>query len=183
MDWSYVAGFFDGEGNIWTGRYKHAPNSRAIHIAISQAESNARPIRVLAGFLRAHQIRFSVGWTPPVLRKQRQLRLRITDHRAARDFLSRLIPYLILKKRSAERAIKLIDSKPWRLKRHPTKAIREAYSLYRTGASVRDIRKVAGINERTLIDGWKKMGLKRRTQSEAALLWRKHRATHVQSRG
>lgn len=105
MDWSYLAGFFDGEGSIILD------GKRAIVVFGNTDEEVINQIR--------HFIEPFVGCRNIYVEKKRNpkhktfYRLDIYNWFGTRQILEKMLPYLIIKKQRAEEAIEWIDKKEW----------------------------------------------------------------------
>jgi hypothetical protein len=108
LSWPYIAGFFDGEGNISLGRQKRcgddAYSRGALRIHITQAgDRGKRLLDEIAVFLRDAGITARTGvHFKGDDKHQRSYRLRIDGFRGCIPFLTALFPYLHIKKLEAQ---------------------------------------------------------------------------------
>lgn len=100
MDWSYIAGFFDGEGCVSIGK-----NKRPV-CTIAQTNGDHRVIEKIQEFLRSNAIPTSVvDYVKRSPKHKPSKTLLITSSFAVEDFLSRCLPYLIVKRPKSEIAL------------------------------------------------------------------------------
>ena|SRR3990167_7606838 len=110
MNWSYIAGFFDGEGSVLG--YGRAPR-------ISIAQKRAKVLRDIQKFMWAQDIRSQIYKYPNSKRKDlSQLRVNATNE--VISFIECVLPYLIVKKRECKNALGILRTrtnkrKKWRL--------------------------------------------------------------------
>ena len=106
MSWSYVAGFFDGEGCI---HYADRAYGRYVHMNVSQGVVNEANSRVLAGiwlFLRRHGV--SVRWASysgRTVNDKGGYKVIATNAPALVAWLTGMMPHLIVKRSAAESAV------------------------------------------------------------------------------
>jgi|GEM_PF-2440912 DNA invertase Pin-like site-specific DNA recombinase len=147
MNWDYIAGFFDGEGNV---RVVDSKNSRGISITIAQAESNNgnEVISKIQSFLRSNNINSHIYVYKSLdkrgYKRQPLYVLRISDKYNAKKFLKELEGRVVVKRSDVKDALVFITL----MKRHtrpftdPEK--KEIVSLFKNGVKIRDIAKKTG---------------------------------------
>ena len=108
MNWSYLAGFTDGDGTI--GMYGLRPGGD-VRVAWEQAEANVWVLVEIAEFLEKHEISYKTY----ECRKNGRVYHRIRVHR--RDdvifLLTMLTPHLILKKEIATKVLEAQSNIVW----------------------------------------------------------------------
>lgn len=99
-DWAYAAGFIDGEGCIGS----RITVGREPQVRIAAGQKVPGPIVWLydkfGGHVRQRKTPYGITWT-----------WTLTSHWAVIDFLINLYPYLIVKKKQADAAYKLLQLK------------------------------------------------------------------------
>ena len=104
LTWQYIAGFFDGEGNVHLGRQKNCGDGHysrgALRIHITQAgERGKKLLQDLKEFLAEKGIRSVVGVHFPGKGKwTRSYRLRVDGFHGCIPVLMAIFPYLHIKK-------------------------------------------------------------------------------------
>ena len=109
MNWSYIAGFFDGEGSInLQPRSCQASFTQVIRkdMVLENIQSFLRSRGVRSG-LSSHSGRKGTKWNPTQ-------RLTVSDHCSVVKFLQSVLPYLTVKKEKAEKAIKQLKETDWK---------------------------------------------------------------------
>ena len=93
MTWPYIAGFFDGEGNVST------PFGRTIiRVQITQAgEVGLVVLREIADFLAEHGVKSSIRHAKPIAGRK-EVYILYTQATHAVEFLKAVMPYLRVKK-------------------------------------------------------------------------------------
>lgn len=122
MDWRYAAGFFDGEGSIGLRMDARSKTGSVIpYICITQAEKyrGFRAITELAKFLEQEGIPTYVyivdqrgKATINCTRNYRTMRFFIASYPNVLYVLRKLLPYLIVRKNSAEDLIRFMQLFP-----------------------------------------------------------------------
>ena len=84
MDWSYIAGFFDGEGNFHINF-----TQRSLHLVCRIYGNSVGVFNEMIKFIGFGKIYFREGHTPELL---------INKKEEVRIFLEKISPFLILKK-------------------------------------------------------------------------------------
>jgi len=107
MNWSYVAGFFDGEGNLHRLR-----NASTIHLRIDNTSKEV--LLEIRKFLRCGTI--SNRGRQKAHHKDRY-RLTVSDHTEIARILERMMPYLIVKRRNATKMLGYIKKRHWRVRK------------------------------------------------------------------
>ena len=102
ITWPYVAGFFDGEGTISVGQ-------RGIQWSVAQSHLRGREVlRRIQSFLLSEGIRASLY----IARPDDCNSLYVTDRKRIRLLISKLMPYLIVKKVECQDAIRFMQMFP-----------------------------------------------------------------------
>lgn len=100
ISWQYIAGFFDGEGNIYLFRDSHRERAR---IQISQKKRYV--LDKIKEFLKEQDIKSIIAdyeYATPSLRINRKSEVL--------DFLKKVLPFLMVKKEEAQNTIKTIET-------------------------------------------------------------------------
>lgn len=111
MDWSYVAGFFDGEGNIWLAPNGYGKRTRPL-LSITFYNNNLPALKAIQDFIGAgnlylHQYAKKPNWND-------SYHLKINSHKDALKVARSMLPYTIVKKDKLTQLIQFIESKNWR---------------------------------------------------------------------
>ena len=102
IDWQYIAGFFDGEGNISFSRH----GCGSINVNIYQKRRNV--LDIIVNFLQQHNIGATI-YTD----KRNQCTLRVIGgNKASLQFLKSIMPWLIVKKLEAQDIIRFFTLFP-----------------------------------------------------------------------
>lgn len=96
MNWDYIAGFFDGEGNI-RQLVRNGIKSNSFVLSVSQKESEV--LDIIGGFLKDNNITFFRYMNNGCAG------LRICRQENCLDFLNHIVNKLVVKRDQAERAI------------------------------------------------------------------------------
>lgn len=104
IDWGYVAGFFDGEGNLHM-------NEKTSMVQLRFDNTCKEVIREIQKFIRCGRMS-NRGREKP--HHKDRFRLTISNHSEALSVLEKMLPYLVVKKIGAEAMIGYINSKRWR---------------------------------------------------------------------
>lgn len=131
----YVAGLFDGEGNIWLNPRRHGQ-------ILSITNSNRQVLELVRRFFACGTIQHVKLKTGKFLH-----RWRICHHIPVNNILRRLLPYLVIKRKVAGRAIKYIARAKYRpvLDVEPTTIRR-----YHKSMSYKNIAKRLGVSVGTV---------------------------------
>jgi hypothetical protein len=162
MNWSYVAGFFDGEGTIGM----RTPSSRRpAYYEPSLCNTHKPTIDAISSFLEAESIRHRVFRRVHKNPKHNDCYyLTIRDVRATEQFLKQIIPHLITKTVRAKAALAWAK-KTKGLTLRPHAEIEKAIQMYLSSpVSLRDIFKTTGIPQTTISHYAKRHGIKLRPQ-------------------
>jgi hypothetical protein len=179
MDWSYVAGFFDGEGHASVVPTKRHWKTYSVSMANTHKPTCLR----IARFLRQRGVRVSLH---PQKRSRRSWKtcwkIVLTDRSSARRFLKSIELLCLTKRKAVRRVIAFIETRDWALWHSRAEFLR-AYKLYGTGLSLRDVERVTGISSRRLRDKASDYGVRIRKHREAIRLHyaRMRLATSVQT--
>jgi len=155
ISWSYVAGFFDGEG--WIAFYpKYA------HLAV--ANKNVMVLELIQSFLGYGKI-YDTG---------RVQTLYIGNHEHQLDFCYHVLPHSIVKKAELERLRAFIEGKEWwanrKLKNVTRDELEELY--WNKKLSIRQIAKIFGVGYNSVWLKLEKLQIPRRSYREAKLVQR-----------
>lgn len=103
MDYSYIAGFFDGEGSVMVLTVKYSLGSRV--------QYRIRPVIKIAQKTRyiLDSIRDILGYGTILIGKNGCNTLQINGHDNIKDFISKVGPYVIIKHKQLEKMLELID--------------------------------------------------------------------------
>jgi len=99
MNWEYIAGFFDGEGCVYTYQ------DTSVRLDISQKKSR-KVLEDIQFFLSANGIRSSIYDNVDAAS-----RLRVGRTKDCIDMINGMMPYLIVNRDKATTALALLDSK------------------------------------------------------------------------
>ena len=137
MTWSYIAGFFDGEGHVGT-----EGSNRNYLVSMSQATTRREVIDNISSFLGKDGIRhrFSVK-APCVSHPRGHLTLIIDGYEPVYKFLQRVIPSLIVK---YIEALVMLDRCDIALRKSAARNVRlrKAVIAYTNGMGLKEIRRV-----------------------------------------
>lgn len=146
MDWSYVSGFFDGEGCVFIGR-----NNRPV-VTVSQTVGEHNVLEKLKAFLQAHGISSANIYS--ISRKHHNPKwkdahtLQIGKSKDVEIFLRNCLPHLIVKVSKATEALSLITNQDRKWCRQED--VRVAIEEYAQGATIEGLRRKYGIGAKTL---------------------------------
>ena len=104
IDWGYVAGFFDGEGNLHMER-----QTSTVQLRIDNTCEEA--ILEIQKFIKCGRIS-NRGREKP--HHKDGSRLTISNHSEVLEMLEKMLPYLVVKKGASEEVIGYINGKSWR---------------------------------------------------------------------
>jgi len=106
VDWSYLAGFIDGEGSIIIF---DNPRNRRVTLSIPNTDKEV--------MLKIHKF-LQYGTLIEYDRKPNKWKIvyiyKISEHKTVLKILKKLEPFLITKKSTCTQAIKYIENKKWR---------------------------------------------------------------------
>lgn len=158
MNWSYIAGFLDGEGSI---RVEH----KIPRVRIELFNTNREVIEEIHRFLGFGNV-YHIPAKKRSKQKQRkdQYWLSITHHEDVLFFLKKVTKFLIVKKKKAEEALKLLKRHKWSnvgKLRHVSKE--ELIDLYwGKGMTLKQIGNKFGVSADAIWYKMKKLGIPRR---------------------
>lgn len=162
MDFSYVAGFFDGEGCVRT-QYK----SYTLQITIVQSTKQDAVLFEIRDFLRTQGIKANLFVADTSNGRYAPIRtLSIGDSASLIKFFNGVMPHLIVKKEKAIKALEWARAKQSH-KDDIAARLRRAVELYSAGRSGGFIRKSCRITHTQLKAHLARLGIHRRTISEA----------------
>src|SRR5579864_3773070 len=101
MDFSYIAGFLDGEGSI----SEQAGPTHGWIVSIAQSTRQAEVLKTIQKFLADHGIKSVIYVTPQKGRRASMSRLDIFGLHNGMNFLNLIRPFLYVKANSADRAL------------------------------------------------------------------------------
>lgn len=168
--WQYIAGFFDGEGNI-----SIIGKSKMINASFSQARRPGNVLEEIKKFLLARGVRCRISMhCPEGPRRMLCEQLKVTDWRSNRKLLRKMLPYLIVKRDKALSTLQYIRGKKWNASLIPAERLQAATAAYQSGLSFSKIEQRFKIHSRTLRNFMLKQGIKSRTKSEGIqMYWKK----------
>ena len=121
MDWSYAAGFIDGEGSMgFAMDARTVGNSILPYITLTQAEKyrGFRAVQELAALMESEGIKTYVYVTDhrgrattrggPFMRNYRTIKLHVRSYENIILALRKLIPHLVVRKNSAEDLLRFL---------------------------------------------------------------------------
>jgi hypothetical protein len=166
--WQYLAGFFDGEGCIeWRSSFvlvvtqsDRADNVLA-HIAIFL---RSRDVRCILRARRLYKRKDPVRWRP-------QSQIEVLDWRSVRRCLRKMLPFLIVKRERALKALEYIQNRKWKPSLIPEERVGRAYLAYRDGLSFRQIEARFHLSSKILRLYMKRQGYASRTRTMAIRKW------------
>lgn len=135
MNWNYIAGFFDGEGNI---SIKHR-KGRKPQVIINFKQKNPLPLNVINFFLNKKSIASRVYPTNNNL-----YYIQIARTESVYKFLFSIQNKLILKKEQANQAISVIKTQDKKRCRYSKEEILTIKKLHKSGKSFSEISNTLG---------------------------------------
>jgi hypothetical protein len=164
MDWSYIAGFFDGEGSISS----HSRNRRNSHqVQISQKFREDQVLHRVAEFLREQGVCCKVNDR----RGCPAGYLLVCRHRSVKTFLEKCLPSLIVKRNKAIELLSKMESMQYRRDRITSELLGEAMTLYRQGKSWRQVGEEMGQSGDSLGRAARRYGVPLRSRSDVLRAW------------
>ncbi len=106
MNWDYIAGFFDGEGNLY---YVKKPSGYAARVAITQ--NDISPLLEIKTFLYKNKIDSIIYRNEPKGKPEKH-RLIINGYLDILEFLKNMREIVIVKKNKVEEIIKTMSDHP-----------------------------------------------------------------------
>lgn len=155
MNWSYVAGFLDGEGSITSS----ASLRRPIHYRVSIVNTHEETIKQLISFLDSEDIK-----SLTIIKRRRNPKHKpcyVVDVNKISEmikFLERVEPYCITKKEALKKALEWARKTKGNEMRDEGE-LERGLLLYRQGKSLSDVRKILNIPEATLWNYAKRKGV------------------------
>jgi hypothetical protein len=166
MDWSYVAGFFDGEGHVSVISTRHRWKTYSVSMANTHKPTCLR----IARFLRQRGIQVSFYPQKGTGHSWKTCwKIAVTDRFSAHRFLKSIEPLCLTKRKAVRGVIAFIETRDWALWHSRAEFLR-AYKLYGTGLSLRDVERATGISSRRLRDKAGDYGVRIRKHREAIRL-------------
>lgn len=165
MDWSYLAGFFDGEGCICIRYGQHS------RVTFQITNTDEEVLGKIKDFLAKNNFSSKIYRKKIPCQKDR-FDLIISNHIVVEPLLRKLSPLLVVKRGKAEEAIELVKTKVWHNNgiNHRYDENRESIvGDYLKGFSSNMLEKKYGINKTTIWRRLKKDGISR-TMKEAVRL-------------
>ena len=160
MDWPYIAGFFDGEGCVSVG-----VNQRPI-CTMAQTDGPHLILEKIQEFLFVHGIKSSLVSYAPRKNQRPSKTLIITSSNGVEDFLTSVLPHLIVKKEKTEFALTLL-SEPNRVKKAREDAVNKAAAEYSQGIlSLQQAEAKYGIGRKRMLRKLKELGIRKRHRWE-----------------
>ena len=181
-NWPYIAGFFDGEGNVRktkkdTVKGKRGPYGTPM-ISIAQSIRGDGVLQRISDFLHRHHIVNHImnerHWNPKWKPVQR---LHVSALPSVRKFLRGVRPYLIVKREAVDVELQYIASRKWRRFIVPQELVLKAIQAYASGLSLRQVSLKFHIDNHTVRKYMKVYGYKTRTKSEGISLRLKGRTS------
>lgn len=146
MNWDYIAGFFDGEGNI------HKVRGRQLYtIGFVQCESNKKAITAICRFLNSAGVKHYLRHTRREPPHQDVWRVVIQSADNVLAFLRPIVARLIVKRTAAKQAIAFCEGVV-RRKTDKQENIKKAIQAYVTGEcpSINQARRKFRVADKTL---------------------------------
>jgi len=159
LNWSYIAGFFDGEGTIYqdgkTGYWK-----------LSISNSNKEILKKIRSFIKSGNIYIEKRSKNPVYR------FHLNDQRFILKFVENILVFSTVKKEMLKKALNSIKTKEWHSNYKLKNITREKlYDLYfNKRLSLRKIAEELGVTYNSIWFWFKKFNIPRRSVSEAIKL-------------
>lgn len=167
MDWSYVAGFFDGEGHVGEHRFASTGGYRTHYLTMVQSMPQHQVLFEIKKFLEDHGIQCRIHTNYRQYERKRHpltcLTVGSTDN--VLKFYEGVMPYLIVKRQQASAALD-------RAKKRAQKArdfqgrLKKATADYIAGSGTRALGEKYGINRMRLKEHFISQGIHVRTIAE-----------------
>lgn len=143
MTWEYIAGFFDGEG--WIQKYNKPAHCLAKYgIGIGQSTCQDQVLYEISNFLKTQGVKCRMCTESKVPNRTQMTRLKIYDSVSIVNFLTQVIPYLLVK--HAKSASALEDAKRCvaRLQNRDER-VTQAVKMHLSGESLWEIQKKTNV--------------------------------------
>ncbi len=171
MNWSYVAGFFDGEGCV-SLRYRNRMKSRRqkqLAISLLFANSNRTSLREMQRFVGCGAIYLSNRRSP---KHKAVFNLNISRWRDVLRVAEKMLPHSIIKRHALTHLIATVKTHDWdkwgELETISADSIRKLY--HEEGLSIQQLADKFGVTFGAVQHKMVKHGIPRRTDSEAIRL-------------
>lgn len=136
LNWNYIAGFFDGEGNI------HIANTRMVRIFMYQ--NTVEVLEEILYFLEKYDLSCKIK-----LRRNRNCyQLQVLKRDSVEKFLSHIVDRCIVKKDKVKEAIEFYKNKP---RRHTKPFLPEELDLIKTDLSSRRVAEKLGCSYKKIL--------------------------------
>ena len=161
MDWPYIAGFFDGEGCVSIGS-----NGRPV-CTIAQTNGTHSIIEKLQAFLSSQGILASISdYVKKNPKHKPSKTLLICSSFGVFDFLTNVLPFLIVKREKAESALEMLKE-PNRVKRARESSVMEAAREYANGTlNLQQAEAKYGIGRKRMLRKLRELGIRKRHRWE-----------------
>lgn len=141
MNWSYVAGFFDGEGCV------SKSNRKTYSVTICQADFQGQVLLDISEFLESEGIGSAIYSAGKSIRPCSNLM--ITNQRSLLKFLESVLPFIIVKRVKSLIAIEQAKISIARMETRKSN-LAKAIEMYSSGMSLKDAAELNGCDGRTL---------------------------------
>jgi intein/homing endonuclease len=151
MTFEYIAGFFDGEGHIEKPNKRDKKWNKVNHLSIGQVRGEV--LFRIKDFLKTNNINSNIYFTKKSLKNPRWsdfYTLHITDRASVVRFLRKVRPFLIVKLREAEAALRFIKTAEWNYIKPSVSRLEKARNAYSSGLSFRQVEKITGLDSHTI---------------------------------
>lgn len=106
----YLAGFFDGQGNVYYNFLKDSKGRTKFNVAFYQS-GNKKEVNEIANIIRSLGMKVSIyGMRRSKKAKKKEYQIYITNRKDSEEFLRAILPYLILKKKQVKIALEKFNS-------------------------------------------------------------------------
>ena len=136
----YIAGLFDGEGNPYI---KFKPQKKYLSIMITITNTNKEVLEIIQKTLGYGKVKERSP--PKKINWSKSYCFRICHREEAKDFLRKIIPFLIIRREECEKVLEIIEGFPYRnasLKYISARMIRNYHKHF----SIREIAKLLKIS-------------------------------------
>lgn len=149
MDWSYLSGFFDGEGsiNIRNGFRQNGKTHKSVQLILAQVFYQADVLEKIRDFLLNEAIHSSVHIRQPKLVISQLHAMHILSVSRYSDvwkMLEKMLPLLIVKRQKAIEALEFLREHDWRPSSRRIEIGEKIVKLYQRGESMPTIAKEFG---------------------------------------